>query len=127
MLKRHKHEPVNFTEVEKERFVICDSNFTDSTARSLNRTYVILRSGTCAAISRTEEFAQHMVRQWYEIGRDRPNVSPFLLEVTLCTKMIFFPTYHELFRLRLILNCGRENVGGFNVHKINSKNGDAVY
>lgn len=39
----------------------------------------------------------------------------------------FFSTYHELFGLRLILNCGRENVGGFNVHKINSKNDDAVY
>lgn len=39
----------------------------------------------------------------------------------------FWSTYHELFGLRLILYCGRENVGGFNVNKINSKNDDAVY
>lgn len=52
------------------------------------------------------------------------------LPETKCNASFFFVgflTYHKLFRLRLILNCGRENVGGFDVHKINSKNDDAVY
>lgn len=45
----------------------------------------------------------------------------------LIKENIVFCTYNEFFcRLYLILNCGRENVGGFKVHKIYTENDDTV-
>lgn len=70
---------------------------------------------------------------WKEIRQRRTHLSTVISIRTKWNVMwkdniyFFSVTYHELFGLRLILNCGRENVGGFNVHKINSKNDDAVY